>query len=51
MNEFSIKWFDPRNAGDLQNETKTSFSGGKLVSIGNPPSDLEQDWVVVIRKV
>ena len=46
---FSVKWFNPREGGDVQNGTVTSIQGNGFVSVGNPPVDLDKDWVVVVR--
>lgn len=50
---FTIKWFDPRNGGSLQNGSLTSIKGGgslQLVSYGNPPNTNNKDWVALITK-
>jgi hypothetical protein len=47
---FTIKWFDPRNGGALQNGTVTSVSGGESVSLGNAPSSTDKDWAVLVQK-
>jgi hypothetical protein len=46
---FSVQWFDPRNGGALQNGTVTSITGGASVSLGQPPSSVSSDWVVLVR--
>jgi hypothetical protein len=45
---FVVKWFDPRNGGDLQDGSVTAVSGGGSVSLGNPPSDATLDWAVLV---
>ncbi len=47
---FEVKWFNPRNGGELQNGNVTRVTAGERVSSGNPPSDLEKDWVVIFKK-
>ena len=47
-NQFSIQWFDPRNGGALQNGSVTTISATGTVGIGNPPSDADKDWVVLL---
>ncbi|WP_346881715.1 Ig-like domain-containing protein [uncultured Algibacter sp.] len=47
---FSVKWFNPRNGGGLQNGSVTSISGGGNKGIGNPPNNANSDWVAFIRK-
>ena len=51
---YSIKWFDPKNGGSLQNGYVASLAGGILgfQSIGRPPTvtnDNTKDWVVLIQ--
>lgn len=46
---FSVKWFNPREGGAMQEGTVTTIQGKGSVSIGNPPAELERDWVVVVR--
>ncbi len=46
---FSVKWYDPRAGGALQNGTVTSVTGGAAVSIGAPPSATTQDWAAVVK--
>lgn len=48
--QFNVKWFNPRKGGALQNGSVKQVTGGKSVSIGNPPSDKGQDWLAVIRR-
>ncbi len=46
---FSVRWFDPRNGGDLQAGSVTEVEGGSQRSLGTPPTEANQDWVVVVR--
>ena len=46
---FSVKWFNPREGGEMQDGTIASVQGKGFVSVGNPPADLVKDWVVVLR--
>jgi len=32
--EFTLKWYDPRNGGNLQTGTIKNFKGGKVQKIG-----------------
>jgi hypothetical protein len=48
---YSVKWFNPREGGALQNGTKDSISQGGNKLIGNPPSNDQKDWVVVIQSL
>jgi regulation of enolase protein 1 (concanavalin A-like superfamily) len=45
---YSVKWYDPRNGGGLQNGTVTTVNGGGNRSIGNAPSSTGSDWVVYV---
>jgi hypothetical protein len=51
VGEYSVHWFNPRSGGDLQSGSVASLTGGKNVSLGNPPSDAMEDWLVVVRRV
>lgn len=46
---FSIKWYDPRNGGELLDGSIKSVDKDGEVAIGYPPSDKEKDWVVLIN--
>lgn len=46
---FDVKWFNPREGGDLLEGDVVTLQAGKSVSIGAPPSDDELDWVALIR--
>jgi len=46
---FSVKWFNPREGGEMHDGTVTSVQGKGFQSLGNPPSELEKDWVVIVR--
>ena len=46
---FKVRWFDPRNGGELQGGSVTKVSGGSSVSLGIPPSEKSLDWVVLVE--
>jgi hypothetical protein len=46
---FFVKWFDPRNGGDLQNGSVESVSANGVVSLGQPPRELKMDWVILVQ--
>ena len=46
--ELSVKWYNPREGGDLQVGSIKSVSSGN-VTLGNPPADADKDWVVVVK--
>lgn len=48
--DFVIKWFDPRGGGKLVDGSVQSVTGGGKVALGLPPSDPDEDWLIVCRK-
>lgn len=46
--KFSVKWYNPRTGGALQNGSLKTIKGGENVSIGFPPSK-EKDWVAIVQ--
>ena len=48
--EYSIRWYDPREGGELQDGTLKSVRGPGKKSIGFPPRDIAWDWAVVVRR-
>lgn len=46
---FSIKWFNPREGGEMQAGTVETVQGKGFQSVGNPPAESEKDWVVVLQ--
>jgi len=46
---FAVKWFNPRTGGQLLDGSVKSVKGGGGVSLGQPPMDADQDWVVLVR--
>ncbi|MBC9868113.1 MAG: DUF5060 domain-containing protein, partial [Opitutae bacterium] len=46
---FSVWWFNPRNGGDLARGSVKRVMGGEIVSLGDPPADPIEDWLVVVR--
>ena len=47
---YSVSWFDPLQGGALQNGSVTEMPGGDYRSLGNPPANADQDWVVLVRR-
>lgn len=45
---FSVKWYNPRTGGQLQLGSTQRVSGGAKVSLGQPPTDPTQDWVILL---
>jgi hypothetical protein len=48
--EFSVSWFNPRSGGALIASDIKQVLGGKAVTLGQPPKESDQDWVIVVRK-
>ncbi|HUG93587.1 MAG TPA: DUF5060 domain-containing protein [Planctomycetaceae bacterium] len=48
--EFRVEWFNPRDGGELRTGSVKQVAGGGKVSVGNPPRDAGNDWLVVIRR-
>lgn len=46
---YSVSWFDPRRGGELVTGSIGEIRGGGFCNIGNPPSELNKDWVAIIR--
>lgn len=47
----SVKWYDPRNGGSLQNGSVQTleYGGSSSQSLGNAPSHRNKDWIVVLQ--
>ena len=45
---YSVKWYDPRTGGKLQDGTVTGIAGPGSVSIGRPPYDTGADWAALV---
>ncbi|MEZ5038743.1 MAG: DUF5060 domain-containing protein [Saprospiraceae bacterium] len=46
--DFLISWYNPRNGQFVGQPRRLLGKGG--LSLGNPPSDVEKDWVILIKK-
>jgi hypothetical protein len=47
---YRVEWFNPRTGGELKAGTIRKLSGPGKRSLGDPPSDPTEDWVVLVRK-
>ncbi len=47
--QFVVKWFDPRETGNFDTNTKT-ITAGNISSLGNAPHDLDKDWACLVEK-
>jgi hypothetical protein len=48
--QFNVRWFDPRNGGAPRAGSVASVKGGSSVSLGMPPAEPGEDWLVVLRR-
>jgi hypothetical protein len=46
---FTVSWFNPRAGGKLAPGSVKSVKGGAKVSLGNPPADTGEDWLIVVQ--
>ncbi|WP_372946975.1 DUF5060 domain-containing protein [Mariniphaga sp.] len=46
---YIVKWFNPREGGELKNGSISNVKGPGISTIGNPPENKERDWVVLIQ--
>ncbi|MBN2294164.1 MAG: DUF5060 domain-containing protein, partial [Pirellulales bacterium] len=47
---FDVKWFDPRNGGNLQLGTVAQVTGGGSVSLGQAPNSVSEDWAILVTR-
>ena len=48
--QFTVKWFNPRTGGPLIEGPVKTLNAGRRARIGLPPTEQEEDWVIVIRR-
>lgn len=46
---YAVKWFNPRQGGQLKEGSIPSVSGPGTIALGLPPADPQQDWVVLLQ--
>lgn len=46
----TVNWFNPRTGGALESGSVKQVTGGAKVSLGNAPSDGDEDWAILVRK-
>jgi len=46
---FFVKWYDPRNGGDLVDGPIQSVEANSEISLGFPPAAKEKDWVIYLK--
>jgi len=48
---WTVKWYDPRNGGTLQNGSVTTLgSSSSPQALGNAPNNGTKDWVILLRR-
>ena len=45
---YSVRWYNPRSGGRLLEGSISQVKGPSTGSLGLPPSDIDQDWVVLV---
>jgi hypothetical protein len=45
-----LRWFNPREGGELMEGSVNAIEGEGNLSLGNPPSDPDLDWVAVVGR-
>ena len=48
--EFRVRWFNPRQGGELAAGSVKTIRGPGKQSLGLPPADPEKDWVVLVDR-
>ncbi|WP_282122959.1 DUF5060 domain-containing protein [Algibacter mikhailovii] len=46
--KYSVKWYNPKIGGELQQGSVKTLKGGDKISLGLPPTN-DQDWVALIQ--
>ncbi len=49
--DFSVHWYNPRTGGELSTSQVAQVTGGSVVSLGEPPADIDQDWLAVVSRM
>ena len=47
---YELKWYNPRKGGELKQTKIKTISGNGEQSLGLPPKEKSQDWVVLLEK-
>ncbi len=48
--DYTVSWYNPRKGGGLLPGTVKETQGGAEVSLGLPPNQQDQDWVVLVER-
>lgn len=46
--EFELRWFNPRSGGEQQIGTVSEVTGGRIVDLGDPPTEADRDWLAIV---
>jgi hypothetical protein len=46
---YSVRWFNPREGGELLTGSVKSVTAGSKKSAGKCPADEDKDWVVLLK--
>ena len=46
---FTVHWFNPRTGGGFVTSQVVHVTAGSIVDLGPPPTDVDQDWLAVVR--
>ena len=47
---FTVAWYNPREGGALQQGSVSEVSGGGWVNLGQPPTQADADWAVLVHR-
>jgi Domain of unknown function (DUF5060)/Putative collagen-binding domain of a collagenase len=47
---YSVRWFNPRAGGPLQQTNQRNVTAGQVVKLGPPPEESKQDWLVIVEQ-
>lgn len=49
--DFSVRWFDPLQGGELQTGSIEKVTAGSVIDLGSPLNTALQDWVVLVKAI
>lgn len=47
---FKVWWYNPRKRGESQAGSRQRVEAGEVVRLGQPPTDTDKDWAVVVTR-
>jgi hypothetical protein len=50
VGSFTVNWFNPREGGKLLKGKVRKLEGGTESQLGLPPSDVNEDWLAIVRR-